>query len=145
MEAPLSVEEIVPARNARLLLESSQARPPSSQQSFQNATAYLTDSRVCLLFSVTFLPALSTSAPPNGHRNGYQKVGGSPKLWPSVWPIGWPLAFSFLPTARYSSQVSGNLVTPTASNHGLRYEFKAPTMHHGTPSHRLPSLATAVD
>ena len=34
----------MPARNARLLLLSSQARPPGSQQSFQNGTANLTDS-----------------------------------------------------------------------------------------------------
>jgi len=53
MEAPLSVDEIVPARKARLLLESSQASPPSSQQSFQNAVQYLTDSMVSLLLSAT--------------------------------------------------------------------------------------------
>src|SRR5579863_3304759 len=145
MDAPLSVEEIVPARKARLLLVSSHARPPSSQQSFQNPTAYLTDSIVALLSSTTFLPLLSTSMPPNDQRNGYQKVGGSPKLWPSVWPIGWPLALSFLPAARYSSQVSGNLLKPTASNQDLRYEFSAPTMHQGTPNHFFPSLATTVD
>src|SRR6516165_8310605 len=119
MDAPFSVEEIVPARKARLLLESSQARPPSSQHSFQNATAYLTDSTVALLSSTTLLPVLSTSIAPNDHRKGYQKVGGSPKLCPSAWPIGCPLALSFFPAARYSSQVSGNSVTPIASNQDL--------------------------
>ena len=33
----------------------------------------------------------------------------SPKVWPRGWPNGRPCAFSFLPVARYSSQVSGNL------------------------------------
>src|SRR5579862_7876580 len=108
MEAPFSVEEIVPARNARLLLESSQARPPSSQQSFQNAIPNLTDSIVALLLRTTLLP-LSTSMPPYDQSSGYQKLGGSPKLWPSACPIGCPLALSFLPRSRYSSQVSGNL------------------------------------
>src|SRR5580700_524738 len=120
MEAPFNVELVVPARKARLLLESSHASPPSSQQSFQNATAYLTDSSVALLSSTTFLPSFSTSMPPNDHRKGYQNVGGSPKLWPSVWPSGWPLALSFLPASRYSSQVSGNLLKPASANHDLR-------------------------
>src|ERR1700724_1995167 len=120
MEAPLSVAEIVPERNARLLLESSQARPPLSKQSFQKPTAYLTDSSVALLSRTTVLPSFSTSMPPNDQRNGYQNVGGSPKLWPSVWPSGWPLAFSFFPTVLYSSQVSGNLLMPTSANHDLR-------------------------
>src|ERR1700683_588430 len=119
MEAPFSVEEIVPARKARLLLVSSQAKPPSSQQSFQKATPNLTDSIVALLLSTT-LPPLSTSMPPYAQRSGYQKLGGSPKLWPNACPIGWPLALSFLPRSRYSSQVSGNLLYPTASNHDLR-------------------------
>src|ERR1700683_532080 len=119
MGAPSSVEEIVPARNARLLLESSQAKPPSSQQSFQKATPNLTDSTVSLLLRVT-LPPLSTSLPPYAQRRGYQKLGGSPKLCPSACPTGWPLAFSFLPRSRYSSHVSGNLLYPTASNHDLR-------------------------
>ena len=33
---------------------------------------------------------------------------------------GRPLALSFLPTSRYSSQVAGNLLAPTSSNHDLR-------------------------
>src|SRR5437879_939589 len=109
MEAPLLVELIVPARKARLLLESSQARPPSSQQSCQKATANLTDSTVSLLFSATVLPSAAISCPPNDHRNGYQNEGASPKVWPAVWPNGWPADLSFFPAARYSSQVSGNL------------------------------------
>src|SRR6185503_4060526 len=133
MEAPFSVAEMVPARNARLLLESSQARPPSSKQSFQNATANFTDSSVALLSRTTVLPSFSTSMPPNDQRNGYQNVGGSPKLWPSVWPSGRPFALSFLPTVRYSSHVSGNLLKPASANHDLRYEVSAPRTHHGTP------------
>src|SRR6516162_8755685 len=68
IEAPLLVELIVPERKARLLLESSQARPPSSQQSFQNPTANFTDSIVSLLLSATVLPSGSTSLPPQDQR-----------------------------------------------------------------------------
>src|SRR6266481_2443175 len=109
IEAPLLVELIVPARKARLLLESSQARPPSSQHSFQKATANLTDSTVSLLSRTTVFLSSAISRPPNDHRNGYQKLGASPNVCPAVWPNGWPAAFSFLPAARYSSQVAGNL------------------------------------
>ena len=56
--------EISPAWKARLLLVSSQARPPSSQQSFQNACMNLTESTAPLLLITTFLPVLSVSAPP---------------------------------------------------------------------------------
>jgi hypothetical protein len=99
IDAPLLVAEIVPERKARLLLLSSQASPPGSQQSFQNDTANLTDSIVSLLFSATVLPSASTSLPPHDHRKGYQKPGASPKVWPRVCPIGRPLAFSFLPAS----------------------------------------------
>src|SRR6266545_3353482 len=94
-------------RKARLLLVSSQARPPSSQASFQKATANLTDSTVSLLLSTTVLPSASTSLPPHDHRYGYQKAFASPKACASVWPSGCPLAFSCLPAARHSSQVAG--------------------------------------
>src|SRR5262249_9896170 len=109
IEAPLLVAEIVPDRKARLLLVSSQARPPSSMVSFHKATANLMDSTVSLLFSATLLPSASTSLPPKDHRKGYQKPGASPKVWPAVGPIGRPLALSFLPRSRKVSQVSGNL------------------------------------
>src|SRR6516225_8722108 len=109
IEAPLLVALIVPARKARLLLESSQANPPSSQASFHKPTANLTDSIVSLLLSTTVLPSASTSLPPHDHRYGYQKLGASPKVWPRVWPSGRPLALSFLPASRSVSQVSGNL------------------------------------
>src|SRR6266568_199994 len=56
------VAAISPERNARLLLVSSHAKPPSSHASFQKACMNLTDSRVSLLFSTTFLPVLYTSA-----------------------------------------------------------------------------------
>src|SRR5919108_5271434 len=120
MEAPLSVAEISLAWNARLLLVSSQARPPSSQASFQNACRNFTLSIEPLLLIATFLPDLSTSAPPKSHSSGYAKVGGSPKLWPSACPIGLPLALSFLPTSRYSSHVLGNSRAPISLNHERR-------------------------
>src|SRR5579884_1723275 len=100
---------MLPDRKARLLLVSSQARPPSSIVSFHRATAYLTDSTVSFVFRTTVLPSASTSLPPHDHRNGYHQPGASPKVWPAVWPIGFPLAFSFLPASRKVSQVSGNL------------------------------------
>src|SRR5712692_5774010 len=120
MDAPLSVAQIDPDRNARLLLESSHARPPSSCASFQKATMNFTDSIVSLEFRTT-LPWVSTSAPPQDQRYGYENAGASPKVWPMVWPIGRPLAFSFLPSARYSSQVAGNFVTPSSANHDFLY------------------------
>src|SRR5438105_4250512 len=101
---------IVWDRKARLLLVSSQARPPSSMVSFHRAIANLIDSTVSLLFSTTVLPSASTSLPPNDHRKGYQKPGASPKVWPAVWPNGRPLAFSFLPASRKLSQFSGKLL-----------------------------------
>src|SRR5438105_5619551 len=111
---------MVPERNARLLLLSSQASPPGSQHSFQNATANLIDSTVSLLLSTTVLPSASTSLPPNDHRKGYHQPGASPKVWPAVWPIGRPLAFSFLPASRKVSQFSGKLLYPASSSHDLR-------------------------
>src|SRR5512145_2645124 len=100
MDAPLSVAESSPAWNARLLLVSSQASPPSSQASFQKACMNFTASSVPLELSVTFLPDASVSAPPKDQSRGYDHVGGSPKLCPSAWPTGLPLALSFLPTSR---------------------------------------------
>src|SRR6266487_259649 len=68
IEAPLLVAQQVPERNARLLLESSQARPPSSRASFQKPTMNFTDSSVSLLFSSTDLPSASTSFAPHDHK-----------------------------------------------------------------------------
>src|SRR5215510_1037446 len=98
MEAPLRVAQIVCDRNARLLLVSSQASPPSSCASFQKAVMNFTDSTASFVLIATF-PLVSTSLPPHDHRNGYVKVGASPNVWPSVWPMGRPFAFSFLPTS----------------------------------------------
>src|SRR5438270_13761663 len=103
---------MLPDRKARLLPESSHANPPSSRESFHNATANLTDSIVSLLLSTTVLPSVSTSLPPHDHRYGYQPAGPSPKACARVCPSGRPLAFSFLPTSRNSSQVLGNFSGP---------------------------------
>jgi hypothetical protein len=67
MLAPFRVAESSPAWKARLLLVSSQASPPSSQQSFQNACMNFTDSTAPALLSTTFFPVLSVSAPPKAH------------------------------------------------------------------------------
>src|SRR5689334_24981042 len=138
---------MVPARNARLLLLSSQASPPGSQQSFHKEMANLTDSMVSLLFSATVLPSASTSLPPQDHRKGYQKTTGSPKVWPSDWPKGRPLALNFLPASRSASQVCGKLspARPISSNHEVRLVNSPPPMLHGTAIHFLPSLATIFE
>src|SRR5688572_32874709 len=108
-----------PDRNARLLLLSSHARPPSSCASFQNCVMKRSDSTVSLESSTT-LPLGSTSWPPNDHSSGYVNVGASPKVLPSVWPIGCLAALSFLPTSWYSDQVFGKLFAPTSSKYDLR-------------------------
>src|SRR3954471_17668425 len=108
---------MLPERNARLLLVSSQARPPSSMASFHSGTANLTDSSVSLLLSTTVLPSASTSLPPHDHKYGYHQPGASPNVWPAVCPKGRPAPFSFLPTVRYSSQVFGKpLVAPASAS-----------------------------
>src|SRR2546426_2565959 len=144
MDAPLSVAEISPAWNARLLFVSSHASPPSSQQSFQNACMNFTAAMAPLPLITTFLPDLSTSAPPKSQRSGYAKVGGSPKLCPSAWPTGLPLAFSFLPTSRYSSHVFGNSLMPSSLNQDRRYATAFAPTPCGTASHLPPTFALAL-
>src|SRR5579871_4074096 len=107
---------MLPDRKARLLLVSSQARPPSSIVSFQSATANFTDSTVSLVLSTTVLPSASTSLPPHDHMYGYHQPGASPNVCPAVWPYGWPAAFSFLPTVRNSSQLLGNSCAPASAS-----------------------------
>ncbi len=68
-----------------MLFVSSQARPPSSQASFQNAVMNLTASTEPLL-SMAVLPLRSVSTPPKFHMSGYAHAGASPKVWPSVCP-----------------------------------------------------------
>ena len=66
--APRCRSQMVPERKARLLFESSQASPPSSQASFQKSTANLTDSRVSFELMATVFPSRSTSLPPHDQR-----------------------------------------------------------------------------
>src|SRR4030095_1905983 len=136
MLAPFSVAEISPAWKARLLLVSSQASPPSSQASFQNACMNFTDSSVALELIVTFLPVGSVSAPPKNHSSGYEKVGGSPKLCPSACPTGLPLALSFLPTSRHASMVLGNSVTPISACQDRRDATALPPIPWGLARQR---------
>src|SRR3989449_6710617 len=138
------VAEMVPDRNARLLFESSHARPPSSQASFQNPTANFTDSIVSLELRATVRPSLSTSLPPHAHMNEYQNTGASPKVWPAVWPIGYPLALSFVPTSRYCCHVFGNSLAPTSSNSDFRYAIWPPTIACGTARQLVPTLQSSV-
>src|SRR5437762_12227193 len=83
IEAPLLVALMLPDRKARLLLESSQASPPSSIVSFHKGTANLTDSTVSLLFSATVLPSASTSLPPHDHRYAYHHPRATLTLRPA--------------------------------------------------------------
>src|SRR5215467_4153022 len=119
MLAPFIVAEIVPARNARLLLLSSQASPPSSRHSFQKATVNLIASIVSLLLMTT-LPLSSTSVAPKHQVTAYAQLLGSPRLWPKACPIGRFFFLSAVPTLRNSSQVSGNLFAPTSLNQSSR-------------------------
>src|SRR6266702_2774671 len=120
MEAPLRVAEISPAWKARLLFVSSQARPPSSHESFQNDCMNLTESTAPLVLITTFLPVLSVSAPPKAQSIVYVKVGASPKVWPSVWPYGLPFFLSGAKTLRASSHVFGNWLAPASLSHDRR-------------------------
>src|SRR5262249_37766787 len=120
MLAPLSVAEISPAWKARLLFVSSQASPPSSQQSFQKACMNFTDSTVPGLFSTTFLPVLSVSAPPQAQSMVYVKVGASPNVWPRVCPYGFPLFLSVVKILRTPSHVLGYSFAPPSLSKDFR-------------------------
>src|SRR5215470_3707598 len=91
---------MVPDRKARLLLESSQASPPSSWASFQNPTIYFTDSMVSLRLRTTVLPSASTSLPPNDPRIG--KVRRVAESVAKRLADGPALGFQFLPASRYA-------------------------------------------
>src|SRR5262245_56029227 len=143
MLVPWIVAEMVPARNARLLLLSSQANPPSSRQSFQDATVNFTASIVSLLLMTT-LPAWSISAPPKPQVREYAQLLGSPRLWPNACPYGRPFFFSATPSFRHSSQVSGNLPAPSSLSQSSRYAHVAGTEQSGTAFHRPPTTLTIL-
>src|SRR5438552_18803502 len=100
MEGALPVSEISDDRNARLLVESSHARPPSSKTSFQRTLLNITASTVFLLSSATVFPSFCTSIPPHIHTSGYHHLFGSLIECPKAWPKGLPLAFMARPTLR---------------------------------------------
>src|SRR5882724_11385942 len=120
MLAPLSVAEISPAWKARLLFVSSQARPPSSHESFQNDCMNLTESTAPLVLITTFLPALSVSAPPKAQSIVYVKTGASPKVCPSVCPYGLPFFFMPVKSLWASSHVFGYWLAPASLSHDRR-------------------------
>src|ERR1700704_2663090 len=100
MDGALPVSEISEERNARLLLLSSHASPPSSKTSFQRTLVHFTASTVFFVLSTTVLPSFSTSMPPHIHVIGYAQQLGSLMLWPNAWPKGLPFAFMARPTLR---------------------------------------------
>src|SRR3712207_5135008 len=139
MLAPFWVAAIVSARNARLFDESSQASPVSSNASAQYVFSSLTASIVSFELTAT-LPLASISEPPYDHISGLVKKTGSPTLWPSDSPRGCPLALSFLPVSKYSSQVAGNLSTPTSLNQDLRQCTTVPMNSVGMPRYLPPTF-----
>src|ERR1700730_11768556 len=144
MDAPFKVAQISPPRNARLLFVSSQARPPSSQESFQKACMNLTASMEPLL-SIAVFAFLSVSAPPKFHKSGYAQAGASPKVWPRVCPYGCPFFLSFAETCRRSSYVLGKVVAPISSNHDFRYAMSPGTMLWGRAMNLPPTLTYDSD
>jgi hypothetical protein len=70
MLGALPVSEISWERNARLLLPSSQASPPSSKHSFQSTLLNFTASTVARLLRTTVRPSLSISRPPHIQTRG---------------------------------------------------------------------------
>src|SRR5207247_4565198 len=105
MEGAVPVSEISDDRKARLFVESSQARPPSSKTSFQRTLLNFTASTVFLLSSTTVLPSLATSIPPHIHTSGYHPLFGSLIEWPNACPNGFPWVFIAPPVLRHSSTV----------------------------------------
>jgi hypothetical protein len=65
MLGALPVREISLERKARLLLLSSQARPPSSKHSFHKTLFHFTASIAGFRFRMTVRPSFSTSIPPH--------------------------------------------------------------------------------
>src|SRR5579864_170540 len=118
MLEPLRVAAICPARNALLLLESSQDSPVSSNDSFHADTSFFIASTYIGLLKATVLPSRSTSIAPWLHMYGYAQLGGSPWLWPNACPIGWPAALSFLPTAKNWSHVRSRIFPVRACSTG---------------------------
>src|SRR2546422_4588571 len=135
MLGALPVSEISCERKARLFVLSSQARPPSSKQSFQTARVSFTASTVFLLLSATVRPSFWTSSPPHIHTIGYAHAFGSLIECPKAWPNGLPLALNARPTFLNSSQVFG-YSKPASLNQSSRYVTAHETMNCGTPIQR---------
>jgi hypothetical protein len=70
MLGALPVSEISLERNARLLLLSSHASPPSSKHSVHSALLNFTASTTGFRFRMTERPSFSTSMPPHIHTKG---------------------------------------------------------------------------
>src|SRR5262249_51531548 len=128
MLGALPVSEISCDRKARLFVESSHARPPSSKQSFQTASVNFTASTVFLLLSTTVRPSFWTSSPPHIHGMGYAHAFGSLIECPNAWPKGLPLALKARPILRKSSQVFG-YSKPASLNQSSRYVTAHDTMN----------------
>src|SRR4029450_2306416 len=120
IDCALPVSEISDERNARLLLLSSHASPPSSKQSFHAASVNFTASIVFLLFSTPVLPSCWTSMPPHIQTIGYAHALGSLRLCPSAWPKGLPFAFMARPTLRKSAHGFG-YARPASLDQSSRY------------------------
>src|SRR3954447_128984 len=102
---PLPVAEIWPARNALLLLGSSQEAAPSIKVA-ANALPYFRASIVSLLLMVIWSFS-SVSEPLWVHISQWHQELASPVALPSAKPIGWPLALSLVDMSRKPSRSAG--------------------------------------
>src|SRR6267378_5468321 len=135
IDEALLVQEICSPKNALLLFTSVQPSTSSSIVSLKKRRQKSTAAAVSAESISTVLPSLSTSRPPYDHSSGYIQPWLSPKPWPSSKPNGWPFFLSSRPADSRSSQVSGNLVSPTSLNQSVRYTSSWPILPQGTAFH----------
>src|ERR671918_2341807 len=134
---PFCVRPISPARNALLLLVSSQDSVPGMKVSY-SAWAYFSASTVSGL-SITTWSFSSTSLPPCDHTTQVHQALPSPTALPSARPGGWPFALSFWQSSRKPAGSSGTASKPASLTQDLRYTQRPPEAPIGMPIQR-PSL-----
>src|SRR5580765_7600673 len=113
MEIPFSVRLMSPARNALLLLGSSQDSVPGMKVSYI-ARAYSSAAIVSLELIVTLLCS-STILPSWDHTTQWHHALASPTALPSANPHGVPLAFSACSSLRKVGVSAGISLKPAAS------------------------------
>src|SRR4249920_3676924 len=124
MEIPFSVRLMSPARNALLLLGSSQESVPGMKVSYI-ARAYSSAAMVSLELIVTLLRS-STILPPCDHTTQWHQALASPTALPNAKPHGVPLAFSACNSLRKDGVSVGISLNPAASIWLRRYVMQPP-------------------